>query len=300
LGVPAERGEYFLPLALVERVVKLLPTGKFDLFAQLNALCRPMTEKRAASRTRPQSYEPLMRLMPWLACLIFAGCQSYGPRELAALPTASSGLARFLPKAIRLPTNSDDPLLPQASQALERGDHAQACELLRSYAERHPESKHARAFYAEVLAKLGKGAEASVEFEKAIARLQAEKTIDLALIVHCHGRLIDLADEDADEFHVHLHRGLGLYWLAQQKRHGDEPPDAPTTESILCKAALELTTAHAIVPGESRPTWYLYLIWRQLGQTAAAQRWLRETQITSPYSYLTPHEQSDLYRRAQN
>jgi hypothetical protein len=121
----------------------------------------------------------------------------------------------------------------------------------------------------------------------------------LALIVHCHGRLIDLADEDADEFHVHLHRGLGLYWLAQQKRRGDEPADAPTTESILCKAALELTAAHAIVPGEARPTWYLYLTWRQLGQTAAAQRWLHETQIISPYSYLTPREQSDLHLRSQ-
>jgi tetratricopeptide (TPR) repeat protein len=184
--------------------------------------------------------------------------------------------------------------LPQASQALERGDHAQACDLLRAYADRHPESRHARAFYAEVLAKLGKGDEATVEFERAIARLQEEKTIDLALIVHCHGRLLDLADADADDYHVHLHRGLGLYWLAQQKRRADEPPYAPPTESILCKAALELLAAHSLIPGEARSTWYLYLTWRQLGQSAAAQRWLHEARAAEQFSYLSPRERGDL------
>jgi tetratricopeptide (TPR) repeat protein len=233
----------------------------------------------------------------WLVCLVLAGCHSYGPRELAVVSDAFPPFGRILPASLRWPMVAEDPLLPQASQALEAGDHAQACELLRAYAERHPESKHARAFYAEVLAKLGNATEASVEFEKAVARLQEDKSVDLALIVHCHGRLLDLADDDADEFHVHLHRGLGLYWLAQQKRRGDEPADALPTESILCKAALELTAAHWLMPSEARPTWYLSLIWRQLGQSAAAQRWLHETCAASHFSYLTPRERAELHFR---
>ena len=238
-----------------------------------------------------------MRRLPWLVCLAFAGCQSFGPVELAALPSAGAGLAWLLPKSLRLPALVEDPLLPQASQALERGDHAQACELLGVYANHHPESKHARAFYAEVLAKLGKSAEASFEFEKAIARLQEDKTIDLALLVHCHGRLLDLADADADEFHVHLYRGLGLYWLAQQKRRPDEPDDATPNEAILCKAAMELTVAHSLMPSEARPMWYLYLTWRQLGQTAPAMRWLNDCQSASPFSYLTHCERGELQLR---
>src|SRR5262249_35150847 len=147
------------------------------------------------------------------------------------------------------------------SQALERDDHARACALLRIYAERHPESKHARAFIAEVLAKLGNSSEAAVEFEKAVERLQGDKKIDLALLVHCHGRLLDLADAASDEYQIHLNRGLGLYWLAQQDRRTDEPGEAPPTESILCKAALELTLAHSLAPSEAQPAWYLYLCW---------------------------------------
>src|SRR3954451_4281085 len=111
---------------------------------------------RAADAPRPPS-EPTMHRLYWLACLALAGCQSYGPYELAAIQGTPPGLGRFLPKSFHLPINGNDPLLPQASQALERGDQAQACDLLRAYADRHPESRHARAFYAEVLVKLGKG-----------------------------------------------------------------------------------------------------------------------------------------------
>jgi tetratricopeptide (TPR) repeat protein len=240
-----------------------------------------------------------MRRRFWLTFLAFAGCQSFGSGDLTEAPHAPATLSRLFPRSLRLPALGDDPLLPQASAALERGDHAQACEFLRLYAERHPESKQARVFYAEVLTKLGQAAEASVQFEMAIARLQEDKSIDLALIVHCHGRLLDLADADADDFHVHLHRGLGLYWLAQQKPKGDDPDDAGLYESVLCRAAMELTYAHSLATDEARPTWYLHLIWRQLGQSAPAQRWLRDANGASPFSYLTPRERGDLHLRGR-
>jgi len=228
-----------------------------------------------------------MRRSIALVCLVCVGCQSFHP----------SDLARTFPESLRLTTSREDPLLPQASQALERGDHARAGELLREYAERHPESKHARMFYAEVLAKLGRTNESSIEFEKAIVRLQEDKTADLALFVHCHGRLLDLAEAEGDAFHAHLHRGLGLYWLAQQKRTPTDD-DATPTEAILCKAALELTAARALKPSEARPNWYLHLAWRQLGQTAPAQRWRAEAEAASHFTYLTPRERGDLMLRS--
>lgn len=237
-----------------------------------------------------------MRRAGWLVCLAFAGCQTFGPGDLILLP-APSMFAKLLPSSFPFPNLREDPLLPLASQALERGDHAGACVLLRQYAERHPESKHARAFYAEVLSKLGKTAEATVEFERAVARLQEDKTVDLAMIVHCHGRLLDLADGQGDDFHVHLHRGLGLYWLAQQKRSPGDDEDDVSTESILCKSVVELMSAHALAPDQARPVWYLHLIWRQLGQTAPAERWLRLAREASALSYLTPRELDELILR---
>ena len=238
-----------------------------------------------------------MRRIPWLVCVAFAGCQSFSANDLAALPGSTTALTRTLPAPLRLTRSREDPLLPQATQALEKGDHAQACELLREYAQRHPESKNARVLYAEVLAKLGRSCEASVEFEKVVARAQEDKTLDLALLVHCHGRLLDLAEEDGDMFHIHLHRGLGLYWLAQQKRTSQEPDDAVPTEAILWKSVMELTLARSLQAAEARPNWYLHLAWRQLGQTAPAQRWLAEANECSPFTYLTPRERGDLTLR---
>lgn len=235
-----------------------------------------------------QTASLFMRRLTWLVCLAVAGCQSVG--DLAPQST----LTQLMPKAMRFAPLAEDPLLPLASQAFEHGDRARACDLLRLYVDRHPESRQARVFFAEVLTKLGKSVEATFEFEKAAAALQQDKTIDLAMLVHCHGRLLDLADDDRDEYHVHLYRGLGLYWLAQQKRRPEEAADAVPTEAILCKAALELGAAHAMLPEEARSSWYLHLCWRQLGQTAAAERWLHEARGCADFSYLTPREQYEL------
>lgn len=207
------------------------------------------------------------------------------------MPSATS-LVRQIPSPLPPAVGRDDPQLRDASEALERGDHAGACAALSRYVEAHPDSREARVFFAEVLFRLGKAPLATVEFERAIAKLQAAKTVDLGMIVHCHGRLIDLAEEDADEFHIHLHRGLGLYWLAQQKG------DAADVEPILCKAVVELSRARAMMPHEARPHWYLHLCWRQLGQTAPAAKSLNDARDAGSFTYLTPCERNQLLLRS--
>jgi hypothetical protein len=106
--------------------------------------------------------------------------------------------------------------------------------------------------------------------------------------------LLELAAIDADAYAEHLHRGIGLYLLAQEAASAEGDDD---TESILCKAALELIDAHHESPHEARPCWYLHLIWRQLGQAQPAGRWLREATDHAPLSYLTPEERHRLSLR---
>lgn len=233
-----------------------------------------------------------MRHLAWLVCLPLLGCQSFGPAELGALSGATIAIHRLVPATWARSIGADDPILLSASRALERGDHDAACARLSEYADRHPDSRQARVFYAEVLFKLGKQTPAMLEFEKAIALMHDDRTVDLGLLVHCHGRLLDIADADADEYSVHLHRGLGLYWLAQQPRSGEESDAA--NESLLFKTAMELLAAHAVAPHEARPMWYLHLTWRQLGQSAPADRWLRQAREAEPFCYLTPRERIDL------
>ena len=215
----------------------------------------------------------------FLACLAFLpGCHSI-PFQPGVLDGALDEV--------------NDPLLHHATKALEANDHELACHWLRQYVARHPESKTVPAFYAEVLYKLARYSEARRNFEKAIAGLQDDTTPDTSYLVHCHGRLLELAGIDADDYAEHLHRGIGLYLLATERK----PDDEMTEEAILCKAALELSEAHTRSPGEARPCWYLYLVWQRLGRSQPAQRWLRDADTLAPLSYLTPRERQDLATR---
>src|SRR5207249_1734585 len=111
---------------------------------------------------------------------------------------------------------------------------------------------------------LGKKEEARAQYAQTIAGIQEEARCDYALLIHCHGRLIELAEDADDDYQVHLHRGIGLYWLAQGCRvlGAEHAPMSP--EGLLCKAAGELSLAQGLRPDEARPAWYLHAIWRNL------------------------------------
>lgn len=211
---------------------------------------------------------------PWLLCLVCLGCHSMPPVRDTGLGPAAS------------------PVLEEVSKALEAGDGETACERLRGYVEEHPEARNAKALYAEILYRLGRYGEARVAFELATAALQEEPGVDR--LFHCHGRLLDVAAAEADEYATHLHRGIGLYLLAQRRRAEPDADGDVSVEAILCKAALELTQAHSTLAEESRAAWYLSRIWRDLGQTHTAERWLRVAEEHAPFSYLTACERAGL------
>jgi hypothetical protein len=147
--------------------------------------------------------------------------------------------------------------LSLAAAYLECGKDAEACVHLARYAALHPEQLAIRRHYAELLLRLERRQEASDEFAALIAAAQEHGDEALGHLIYYHTRLMELAEAQDDDYHAHLHRGIGLYLLACERTGLVEPDDGPPSEGLLCKAAGELSVAHSQSPAEARPCWYL-------------------------------------------
>src|SRR5207244_253735 len=102
--------------------------------------------------------------------------------------------------------------------------------------EESPDHAKARYYFAELLWKLGKHRQARPQFECAVAQLQQETKTDIRHLIHCHGRLLQLAEDEGDKFQAHLNRGIGLYWLARGRALVGDPDGDLPAEGLLCKA----------------------------------------------------------------
>src|SRR5262245_51110147 len=151
-----------------------------------------------------------------------------------------------------------------AAAWLDRCEEARACECLTLYVAAHPEHLRVRSQFADLLYRLRRTTEARREYELFIADAQDRPDTDEQLI-HCHSRLMQIAEEEVLEYDEHLHRGIGLYLLAMQDHGGPATgADGQGSTSLLCKAAAELTIARHSRPDEARPCWYLHEIWTRL------------------------------------
>jgi tetratricopeptide (TPR) repeat protein len=185
--------------------------------------------------------------------------------------------------------------LSLAAACVECGDEAGAERHLAQYVAAFPGHHVARLHHAELLLRLQRPKEARAQFERFVADAQDEPELAAKHLVHCHSRLMEIAEADGDEYAEHLHRGIGLYLLACERAGLPDPEDGDlSVESVLCKAAGELTMARLARRGEARPCWYLYAVWSRLAQRQPALRHLREADAAAPFSYLTPAEQRDL------
>jgi tetratricopeptide (TPR) repeat protein len=181
--------------------------------------------------------------------------------------------------------------LSLAAAYLEKGDDEGACPHLARFLNAHPEQPAVRVQYAELLWRLKRLPECRAAFESAVGH--AQDNVPTNHLIHCHTRLMQLAEAAEDEYAEHLHRGIGLYLLARERATLDA--DAPlSVEGLLCRAAGELTLARVQKPDEARPCWYLYKVWSRLAQRQPALRSLREASAVAPFSYLTPAEQRGL------
>ncbi len=185
--------------------------------------------------------------------------------------------------------------LSLAAAYVQNGDESAAAKHLAEYVAAFPEHYVVRAHYAELLLRLHRTHEARAQFERFIADVQDDPQLGPKHLVHCHSRLMEIAEYEGDEYAEHLHRGIGLYLLGCERAGLPEPAEGElSVESVLCKAAGELTMAHLARRDEARPCWYLYAVWSRLGQRQPALRHLREADATAPFSYLTPAEKRDL------
>lgn len=189
--------------------------------------------------------------------------------------------------------------LSLAAAYLELGDEDGACPHLAKYVEVHPENLIIRNHLAELLLRLHRLAESRQEFERFIADAQDQGEPASKNLIHCHSRLMEIGEEDADEYGEHLNRGIGLYLLARERAALPDPEGQLPTEGLLCKAAGELTLARLKRPDEARPCWYLYEVWSRLPMRQPALQCLHAAEAAAPFTYLTPTEQRGLQLACQ-
>jgi tetratricopeptide (TPR) repeat protein len=184
--------------------------------------------------------------------------------------------------------------LSLAAVYLDAGEDEQACPYLAQYLEAEPDRPVVRLQYAELLRRLHHLTDARQNFEECVIDAQEKSEALSRNLVHCHSQLMEIAAEQEDDYGEHLHRGIGLYWLAFERSRVAETDGKLTVEGLLCKAAAELTAARMEKPDEARPCWYLSQVWRQLAQQQPARRWLRAADQAAPFTYLTPAEKRGL------
>jgi tetratricopeptide (TPR) repeat protein len=169
-----------------------------------------------------------------------------------------------------------------------------ACFHLTKYVQARPDQLVIRSRYAELLVRLKKVQQAQAELEGCIAQAQEKGGRANDHMIHCHSRLVQIAEQSGDRYREHLHRGIGLFLIAGKRSSLPEPASEFSAEGIYCKAAAELTLAQLHHPEEAQPYWYLYKVWQELGQRQPALDQLRMAQASAPFTFLTPAEQRDL------
>jgi hypothetical protein len=182
-----------------------------------------------------------------------------------------------------------------AAALLEKGDEKAACPHLAAYVRADPDNLPIRIRYAELLHHLHRSAEATAEFEYVVAEAQDEETPPPDMLLQCHTRLMEIAEAAGDDYGEHLHRGIGVYYLARECAALPSPHQKLNSESLLCQAAGELALAHLERPNEAQPCWYLYVVWTRLDQRRPALRNLCAANVAAPFSSLTSAEQRGLH-----
>ncbi len=183
--------------------------------------------------------------------------------------------------------------LSLAAAYLAKGQDERAVPHLTRYVAAQPQHLIVRAHLAEVLLRLEQVREAAYHFERFVADVQEDEGLAQEHLVHCHTRLVEIAELQGDEYGEHLQRGIGLYRLALKRA---QVPGAKkvSVEGLLFQAAAELVLARRARADEARPCWYLHCVWSQLAQRQPATRWLRAAEESAPISSLTQAERRDL------
>jgi tetratricopeptide (TPR) repeat protein len=197
--------------------------------------------------------------------------------------------------SLRLDPNLVQNHLSIAAAHLALGQQQESLPYLAAYLKARPHHFLIRWHYAEVLMNADRPGEALDQLDRFVEAAQDHPRIADEHLVACHTRMMELAERQGDDYREHLHRGIGLYLLAQKRSELGDAKSRRLAEELLCKAAAELTLARMRSPTQARPCWYLYGVWTSLAQRQPAMRWLRTAEKYGPMNDLTPAEQRELY-----
>jgi tetratricopeptide (TPR) repeat protein len=186
-----------------------------------------------------------------------------------------------------------------AAARLELNDEEGACRALRKYVACNPDDWTTRAQFGELLVRSRHYHEARSQFEYAEAAAPEPDKDSWRQSLHFQRRLMEIAEAEEDDYHEHLHRGIGLFYMARRRAGLPQPDGDLPVEGLLCKAAEELAAARKLHPDEARPNWYLYQVWSRLGRQQPALHALQEADKAAPFAFLTPSERRDLHLACQ-
>lgn len=206
---------------------------------------------------------------------------------------AALGCLAPLPDLDRPPAPAAD-ALSRAADCLDRGDEAGALPHLRAHLDAHPDALMIRAHLAELLLKRGDLTEARGQFERFVADAQLTAGPANAHLIHCHARLMAIAEETGDAYRESLHRGIGLVLLVRRWDADPDRRDEAAAEQTLAKAAAALRAAAAERPGDPRAHLYLSEAYARLGQPSAARAARRAARAGLPDPAVTPDEREQI------
>jgi len=265
-----------------------------------------------------------------LCSLVLPGLLVLGQTDRTPAPPTRAAIALWqegqeamkkgdVPKALSCYQESQrlDPRLARvelslAAAHLQAENQPKAAEHLRRYLDLEPGHWQIRQQLADLLSRLGHRALARRELELMLASARSAATTDaknpsdpepVNHLIHGHGRLMELAEDEGNLPQYHLHRGMGLYYLAQsiQDPATGQPvsktADAgflPDRQDLLLKVVRELLEAQRLSPADTRSAWYLSKAWRELGQTTQADFWMQKVAMAHVPGDLTPQEEREL------
>src|SRR5262249_14002061 len=235
-----------------------------------------------------------MMLLGCLGCqgMMTQNAQSDPEPEVRTIASSPQPTGAVKPRATA--PNPADSHLIQAAALLDKGRESEAAVHLEKYLVLRPDHLLVRAQLGELLFRPHKLTEARQHFVVFIALAQEQGEKSFRYLVHCHSRMVEIAEDRNNDYEEHLHRGIGLYLLACRRATEPDPDGEYSVSSILCRAAGELQEARKEQPDEARPHLYLYRVWSRLGQAAAASNALAAADHHALLSELTPHERQEL------
>jgi predicted Zn-dependent protease len=150
-----------------------------------------------------------------------------------------------LPATLEEPVD-DDPLT-LAADCLARGDDSAAARHFERYVRAHPDQLAFRVHLADLYLKLGRDPEAKCHFERFAVEAPDAAAGVQSHLVHCHTKLMEIAQRTDDRFGERMNRGVGLLVLVRQGIDDDA-----TREEILCQAIAALREAKEERPKDAR------------------------------------------------